>query len=84
MWYVYALRSRAPDRIYIGVTGDLRRRLAEHGSGKTKTTARFDAFELVYYEACLDKNDALRREKQLKTGFGRGYLQKRLANYMRA
>jgi len=35
-------------------------------------------WQLVYYEACLSKKDAQNREKQLKTGFGRGYLRKRL------
>ena len=34
--------------------------------------------KLVYYEACIGKADALKREKQLKTGFGRGYLRNRL------
>jgi hypothetical protein len=32
-------------------------------------------------EACLSKEDASEREKQLKTGFGRGYLKRRLKNY---
>jgi putative endonuclease len=35
-------------------------------------------FELVYYEACLIKEKAIQREKQLKTGFGRAYLYRRL------
>lgn len=37
---------------------------------------------LVYYEACLSHKDAAEREKQLKTGFGRGYLKKRLKDYL--
>jgi len=38
-------------------------------------------WKLVYYEVCLSKKDAQKRERQLKTGFGRGYLRKRLENY---
>ncbi|GAF95165.1 unnamed protein product, partial [marine sediment metagenome] len=35
-------------------------------------------FQLVYYEACLGQQDALRREKYLKTAYGKRYLKNRL------
>jgi len=35
---------------------------------------------LVYYEACLEKDNAVKREKELKTGFGRAYLKRRIGN----
>jgi len=82
MWYVYALYSKSVNRIYIGVTGDLRKRIRDHVSGKTKTTSRMPGVELVYYEACIAKEDAMDRERQLKTGFGRGYLRKRINYYL--
>ncbi|KKU16191.1 MAG: hypothetical protein UX24_C0018G0009, partial [Candidatus Giovannonibacteria bacterium GW2011_GWB1_45_9b] len=50
--------------------------------GDIKTTKSFNKIELVYYEACLDKTDARKRELQLKTGFGRGYVNKRLENFL--
>lgn len=78
MWYVYVLYSKLSDRFYIGYTGDLKRRLVEHQSGTTQTTSRMKELGLVYYEACLSKTDAEERERQLKTGFGRAYLRKRL------
>lgn len=81
MFYVYILESTKPKQRYVGVTGNLKQRLLDHRRGQTKTTARFEDFTLVYYEACLNKKDAEIREKQLKTGFGRGYIKRRLSNY---
>ena len=82
MYYVYAIYDRINDRFYIGYTGDLRKRISEHKSGKNLTTRRMSIQELVYYEASISKKDAEAREKQLKTGFGRGYLRKRLKEYL--
>jgi putative endonuclease len=62
----------------VGSTADLKRRLAEHRRGKTKTTTPMTDLMLVYYEACLSEKDAEARERQLKTGFGRAYLKRRL------
>ena len=67
---------------YIGSTEDLKNRVTEHKAGEVKTTKSFDKISLVYYEACLNKTDARKRELQLKTGFGRGYLKRRLGNYL--
>jgi len=77
-WYTYSLYSKKLDKFYIGSTNDLKRRIKEHKFSKTYTTIRMKDWKLVYYEACLSKKDAQNREKQLKTGFGRGYLRKRL------
>jgi len=37
---------------------------------------------LIYYEACLEKDDAIKREKYLKTGMGKRYLRNRLIGYL--
>ena len=37
--------------------------------------------ELIYFEACLDQKDAIKREKYFKTYYGRMFLKKRLSNY---
>jgi putative endonuclease len=66
---------------YIGSTSDLKERLHDHKSKSVSTTKNFDIIELVYYEACRSKKDARKREIQLKTGFGRGYLKRRLKDY---
>ena len=67
----------------MGSTEDLRERILRHKAKGVETTKVYDKLELVYYEACLNKTDARKRELQLKTGFGRGYIKKRLAEYLK-
>lgn len=81
MFYVYVLRSGYDNGLYIGCTKDLRARLKVHNSGGVKSTKKRLPVELVYYEACLNENDAFRREKYLKTAYGRRYLKNRLRDY---
>jgi len=80
MFYVYALYSREAGKFYIGYSADLKRRMREHTGGTSLSDRTIKNLKLVYYEACLSKEDAQLREKQLKTGFGRQYLRKRLQN----
>ena len=80
MHYVYVLYSKKQDKFYIGATKDLKRRISEHRKNKTYTTLRMNNPKLIYYEAGISQKDAQKRERQLKTGFGRGYLRKRLRN----
>lgn len=84
MFYVYVLeiKNKFGKKLYVGYCLDLRKRYEEHVTRATKTTKNYDKIELIYYEACLNKTDAIKREHQLKTGFGRGYLKRRLMNYM--
>ncbi|MCX6720392.1 MAG: GIY-YIG nuclease family protein [Candidatus Staskawiczbacteria bacterium] len=82
MFYTYAFYDKTRGIFYIGFTNDLKRRVKEHQLGKTQTTQRMPDKLLVYYEACLSKKDAEDRERQLKTGFGRGYLKRRLKYYL--
>ena len=67
---------------YIGHTKDLEKRINEHNKGKVISTNHRKPFILVYYEACLDKNDAVHREKYLKTHYGKMFLGKRLNSYL--
>lgn len=84
MFYTYVLLCeddvRQRRRLYIGYTENLRERLKKHIAKNTKTTKSFEKVSLVYYEACRNKTDARKRELQLKTGFGRGYLKRRIEN----
>jgi putative endonuclease len=63
MYYTYVLQSKIDGYLYIGHTQDLRRRFSEHQSGKVESTAPRKPFDLIYYEACLEKDDAILREK---------------------
>jgi putative endonuclease len=80
MFYVYVLRSRLDGNLYIGHAADLRKRLADHSSGKVHSTRGRTPFELVYYEASRNLSDVIRREKYLKTTYGHRYLKSRLKN----
>jgi putative endonuclease len=78
MYYTYVLISKKDNGLYIGWTDNLKHRLKKHVSGKVLSTRSRLPVKLVYYEACINKSKAIKREKQLKTGFGREYLKKRI------
>ena len=80
MYYVYVLKSLKDRKLYIGHTGDLVKRFQEHNTGLVKSTKKRIPFQLLYYEACNILNDAVKREKSFKTGFGRAYLKRRLSD----
>lgn len=66
MFYVYVLVSESDGNIYLGSTNDLRRRLLEHNSGKVLSTKNRLPFELRYYEAYSNEDEARKRESSLK------------------
>ena len=78
--YVYVLRG--PNNWYTGCTSDLKKRLAEHNSEKSKYTSNTGPYSLMYYEACLDKMDAYNREKYLKSGMSKKYIKNRNKLYL--
>jgi putative endonuclease len=80
--YVYVLRSVKDGMFYVGFSKDLRRRLADHNRGLVSSTKRRAPLELVYWEGCLDQTDATRREKYLKSSWGKRYIKSRLRNYL--
>ncbi len=77
-YYTYVLVSEKDGDLYIGWSSDLRARIIKHNNGLVNATRERKPMKLVYYEACLNKTKAIEREKQLKTGFGRSYLKRRL------
>jgi len=82
MFYVYCLKSIRYNEWYTGHTNDIARRLHEHNAGENTSTAKYKPWKLVYYEACLNKDDAIRREQYLKTSQGRRMLKLRLRSYI--
>ena len=82
MYYNYVLQSKKDGKRYIGFTDDLRKRIKEHNKGLSKSTKNRRPFELIYYEACINKKDAIEREKYFKTMWGNNYLNKRLSNFI--
>lgn len=74
MYYVYILYSGKDRGLYIGLTTDLRRRIAEHKRGSVSSTRNRLPLKLVHYESFIIKEDAEAREKYLKSGYGRRQL----------
>jgi len=82
MHFVYVLQSIKDKKLYVGSTNNLKKRFAEHNTGSVSATKKRRPLKLVYYEACLSKIDAFKREKYLKTGWGKRYIKNRLRDYL--
>jgi putative endonuclease len=66
-YYIYILASRIGGTLYIGVTNDLIRRVAEHRLKIAESfTKRHDVTRLVYFEVFEEIEEAIHREKRLK------------------
>mgnify|MGYP001608754154 CR=1 FL=1 len=66
MFFVYILKSRKDNDLYLGYSYDLRKRLKEHNSGLVRSTKSRRPWRLVYYEAYTSRQDATKRENNLK------------------
>ena len=64
-YWVYVLASRSRT-LYVGVTGNLDRRLKEHRGGWSEFTNSYRVNRLVYFEVFEWVWDAIAREKQIK------------------
>ncbi len=82
MYYVYVLKSEKDDRFYTGYTKNLKSRFELHEKGLVNSTKNRRPLKLIYYEACLNQQDATHREKYLKTFHGKMYLKNRLKSYL--
>jgi predicted GIY-YIG superfamily endonuclease len=79
MKYVYLLESvNFPDEPYIGLTDDLRARVAAHNSGQAKHTRKYKPWRLVTYLGFSDPEIAVAFERYLKSSSGRAFAKKRL------
>ncbi len=74
MFFVYAIKSHVDERIYVGITTDVSKRLSEHNSGKTKSTKGYKPWRMIYAESLPSRFEARRREKYLKSGVGKEFL----------
>jgi putative endonuclease len=72
------LQSEKDGKFYTGFTSNLKLRFQQHNKGLVASTRDRGPCRLIYYEACLDQNDATKREKYLKTYHGKMFLKKRL------
>jgi len=81
-YYIYVLKSLKDGMFYTGYTNNLSRRLKEHNKGIVTSTKNRIPFELVYWEGCLNQQDATSREIYLKTAWGKRFIKNRLKNYL--
>jgi putative endonuclease len=81
-FYVYVLRSIKDQMFYVGFTKNLRKRVQSHNAGLVPSTRGRAPLDLVYWEGCLNQTDATKREKYLKSSWGKRYLKNRLRSYL--
>jgi putative endonuclease len=75
-YFVYILRSMVDNSFYIGFSTDVERRLKEHNTGKSRYTKVKMPWKVVYFEECITKKDALKREKFLKAQRNREFYER--------
>jgi len=81
MFFVYVLYSEEFDKIYIGFTSDVQKRLAAHNDERnTGWTKKYQLWKVIHLEEFETKTDALKREKQLKTSRGRNFIHTLISN----
>jgi len=76
MYYTYVLVSLRNNKYYIGYTSNLEKRLLAHNSGQVQFTKRYAPWKLYYFEKFIDIEDAMLREKQLKSWKSRAMIEK--------
>ena len=84
MFYTYVLYSEFDHNLYVGFTKDLELRIKQHNNGEVQSTKSRLPLTLIYFESCVERWDAIRREKYLKTHYGRMFLKKRLKAWYEA
>jgi putative endonuclease len=82
MFYFYVLKFKKNGKLYYGFTENLKRRIMDHKSGNSDFSSRNGPFDLIFYEAYINKDDARAAEKYFKTGHGREVLKEKLQNYL--
>ena len=81
-YFTYVLLSLKDFKFYIGYTNDVERRFLEHEIGENISTSKRRPLVLIYYEAFLAKEDAMRREQYFKTTKGKVTLRQMLRSYL--
>ena len=81
MFYTYILQSLKNKSLYIGYTADLKKRFSEHNDGKSLATKPLRPYKIIFYEAFVSKEDAIRRENYFKTNPGKRTLKLMLRSY---
>ena len=82
MFTVYVLKSEVSEKRYIGYSSNLEARLKSHNElSKKGWTMKYRPWRVIYTEVYASKTEAIRREKEMKTGKGREWLKANVAEY---
>ena len=81
LYYTYVLQSLLDKKMYTGYTKNLKLRFEQHNKGLVNSTKHRRPLRLIYYEACINQQDATHREKYLKTYYGKIFIKQRLKSY---
>ena len=81
MYYTYVLQSKKDNKLYTGFTKNLKLRFEQHQKGFVESTKNRRPLKLIYYETCLNQQDATKRDKYFKTHYGKMFLRQRLKSY---
>ena len=73
IYFVYILKC-SDEKYYTGLTKNINNRIHQHINGEVTSTKHRRPLKLIYFEACLDQKDALKREKYFKTHYGKMFL----------
>lgn len=82
VYYTYVLYSKKDKKKYTGFTKNLNLRFKQHQEGLVESTKNRKPFKLIYFEGCLNQQDATKREKYLKTYHGKMFIKRRLKSYL--
>ena len=82
MYYTYILESQKTGNLYAGFTpDDVYHRFFKHNAGLVQSTKGRGPWDVIYYEAHLNREDALRREYYFKTTAGKKAIRLMLRSY---
>jgi putative endonuclease len=82
-WAVYVLYSRKDEKMYVGCTTDIEKRIRRHSNGHVPATAHRRPVVLIHFENFSKKADAFQRERFLKSLWGAREKKKILNTYLK-
>jgi putative endonuclease len=75
--YVYVIRSEKDGRFYVGLTSNVKKRVSQHNTGRSRSTKAYRPLKLFFFEECLNRIEARKREKYLKSGYGKQWIKEK-------
>ncbi|MFH1946604.1 MAG: GIY-YIG nuclease family protein [Candidatus Magasanikbacteria bacterium] len=74
MYFIYVISSLVKNYIYVGISDNPERRIEQHNKGYNRTTKPYTPFKVLLIEEYPTRDEARKREKVLKSGFGKEFL----------